>query len=367
MKALDLALIGCGAVVGELHLGAIRRLARQSLVNVTVLVDRNQTRAGKLRRFFPGALCFAEVDDAFAARAVDLALVASPAGLHRSHIDTVLTHGGHVLCEKPLATSARDAAEVARLSERLDRIVMVGLTRRFFPSLATAAAMVARGELGDYVEFRCFEGSVYSWPVASDAPFSREIGGGGVLSDKGVHVLDSLLWLFGKMQVVRSEDDALAGGVEANCRISLEGDRARGVMQLSWDQQLANSLHITGASGDLFVAPNEFGWIEFQGANHQRERRPCRADWPETLAAHDGKRLMPRTYEDCVYLEWIQFLRAVVLQEPVAVDASSAVTVSEQIETAYAQASPLLQSWLTPEEQAAAVRRHWHSTPLFAK
>jgi predicted dehydrogenase len=236
---------------------------------------------------------------------------------------------------------------------------MVGLTRRFVPSLATAHAMLRAGELGGQVEFRYYEGGTYQWPIASDAPFRREIGGGGVLMDKGVHVLDSLLWLFGPMSVVGSEDDALIGGVEGNCRVRLAGKEVKGVMQLSWDQVTANGLFVKGSLGEMRVDPGEFRWIEVRKGQSAWERRACQVTWPVSLRASSPKKGAPRIYDDCIYIQWFQFLRAVALGEPVPVDARAALSVSAQIDAAYASATPLDQPWLSEEEQAAVVRKHW--------
>jgi predicted dehydrogenase len=247
------------------------------------------------------------------------------------------------------------------LAERRASVLMVGLTRRFFPSLATACEILRSGVLGGKVEFRCYEGSVYQWPIASDAPFRREVGGGGVLMDKGVHVLDALTWMFGPMSVVGAEDDALVGGVEGNCRVTLAGKEARGVMQLSWDQLTANGLFIRGSLGEMRVDPNEFRWIEVKNAQGAWERHSCRTSWPASIKPSTPKKIAPRAYEDCIYLQWIHFLRAVAFGETVPVDGRAALSVAAQIETAYTIAVPLAQPWLSPEEQAAAALRHWRN------
>jgi predicted dehydrogenase len=363
-KPLNLAIIGCGAVVEELHLPSLRRLARRGVLRVTLLVDRSNERMARLKRYFPDAACVQDIAAAFPKPGTDAALVASPPGLHRRHVERALAYGCDVLCEKPLAVSSSDIAEMAKVAQRHARILMVGMTRRYFPSLAAAAALLQARALGEGVEFRCLEGDVYQWPIASDAPFRRETGGGGVLVDKGVHVLDSLLWLFGPMGVVLCHDDAVAEGVEGNCRLELAGKGASGTMQLSWDQSIANYLWVKGSLGEMRVDPNEFRWIELRQENLSWERRPCSARWPASLEAFNPKTTAPKTYADCIYLQWIQFLRSVAYGEAVPVGAREAYTVTKQIETAFANAEPLPQPWLSAEEQSAATQLHWRKEAL---
>jgi predicted dehydrogenase len=133
MQPLDLAIVGCGAVVEELHVPAIRRLARLGAVKVAMLVDRSEVQTARLKSFFPGAAHFDDLAAAFSSGHADVALIASPPSFHRAHVETALQHRCHVLCEKPLATTAGDVAELSRLSSKAQLRLMVGLTRRFFP------------------------------------------------------------------------------------------------------------------------------------------------------------------------------------------------------------------------------------------
>jgi predicted dehydrogenase len=361
-KPLNLAIIGCGAVIEELHLPSLRRLSRQGALRVSMLVDPSPDRMARLHRHFPEAVCIDDIERAFPRPGTDLALVASPPSLHRRHVLTALSFGCDVLCEKPLAISPSDVVEMSRAAERHARILMVGMTRRFFPSLATAASLLQKGMLGEGIQFSCLEGGVYQWPIASDAPFRREAGGGGVLVDKGVHVLDSLLWLFGPMTVTQCQEDALAGGVEGNCRLQLEG-KARGTMQLSWDQPIASGLHVRGSLGEMRVDPTEFRWIELRLEGCAWKRVPCGTRWPMSLSQSKPRTSAPRVYEDCIHLQWIQFLRSVTYGEPLPAGPREAHIVARQIESAFAMATPLPQLWLGAGEQSAASRRHWKNSP----
>jgi predicted dehydrogenase len=359
MNTLNLAIIGCGAVIEELHLSSLRRLARKQAIRVSMLIDPSKERMARLHRYFPEALCIEDIDRAFPRPAVSAALVASPPSLHRQHVQKALSHGCDVLCEKPLALTTADIAEMSGAADRHHHLLMVGMTRRFFPSLATAAELLQSGVLGEDLRFSCLEGGIYQWPIASDAPFGREAGGGGVLVDKGVHVLDSLHWLFGPMTVTQCQDDALAGGVEGNCRVQLSGKSCSGTMQLSWDQPIANGLFVRGSLGEMRVNPIEFRWIEARRNGRPWERVPCKPRWPSNLYGARSQTSAPQVYEDCIYLQWVQFLRSVSYGEAVPVGPREAHAVALQIESAFAHARPLPQPWLDEAEQSVAYRRHW--------
>jgi hypothetical protein len=166
------------------------------------------------------------------------------------------------------------------------------------------------------------------------------------------------------MQVEASADDAWQGGVEANCHLRLANARTTGTVSLSWDQNLASGLRVRGPLAELKVNPDQFRYIEISRAGGSFERLPTELKFPATLdgGADDG--VTPATYEDCIWLQWVCFLRAVLRDEPVPVDPAAAVIVTEQIESAYRQMTPLRQPWLGAAENEELARRHWMPQPL---
>lgn len=356
---ISVTIIGCGAVVEELHAPALRQLERAHALKVSTLVDPSPERTARLRRLFPGAAVAAEP----AATSTDVpmaaTLVASPPPLHRQHVAAALAAGNHVLCEKPLGPTVADTEAIAALASQARRLVMVGMTRRFQPALATAAGWVRCNQSGEGVEFIWREGGVYTWPIRTDAPFRRRTGGGGVLLDKGVHVLDALLWLFGPLQVEAAWDDAWQGGVEGNCGLKLRAEGVRGDVQLSWDQPLKSGLWIRHAGSELWVDFAESRFVRTRTNGGPWERNPCTFQFPASVAAKDATRVAPADYEEGIRLQWVGFLRAMLHGEPVPVDPAGALLVARQIESAYRIMEPLPPPWLSPVARAENVRRHW--------
>jgi predicted dehydrogenase len=359
---IKVSIVGCGAVVQELHGAALSRLQSQGAITVTSLVDPNRVQLERFKSKFSGATAFSNFEEAMRAAPPDVTLVASPPGLHRVHCEAALAAGSHVLCEKPLATTSADADRIANAANASKRIVAVELTRRFFPSIGTAAKMIAEGQLGPELEFVCREGDVCCWPLTSDALFRRATSGGGVLADKGVHVLDSLLAMLGKMSVTAFEDDAQNGGVEGNCRMTMQGERVRGTLHLSCDQSLNNGLSIRGAKGELRLT-DMFRHVEVRRPGGQWERFPSDVKWPSSVDKDKPCPVAPRNYDECIGLQWVAMLRAVRYGEKVPVDAAAARIVVAQIEEAYKMAGPMPQNWLAPDERKNAQSRHWNTRP----
>lgn len=123
----------------------------------------------------------------------------TPDAAHCATTLPLLAAGKHVLCEKPLATNAADAAAMAAAAQRAGTVAMVNLTYRNVPALQEAARLVRTGAIGD---IRHFEASyLQSWLTQATwgdwrtEPqwlwrLSTAHGSKGVLGDVGIHILD---------------------------------------------------------------------------------------------------------------------------------------------------------------------------------
>ena len=346
-----LLVVGCGAVVDQYYIGALKELEARGIAQVVALADPNAERTAALGQHFRSARAFAIPAEALARTTPDLTIIASPPSCHAEHAVTAFAAGSHVLCEKPMAAGVDDAQRMVAAARAARRVLAVGMTRRMYPCLAEAQALLAAGALGDNLSFVYREGGVYAWPVNTDFPFRRATAGGGVLIDKGTHALDFLAALFGEPVVAAYADDGHSDGVETNCQIRLVFPRASGMVQLSWSQPLVNSFHIAGSAGQLTLHPWRFDAVRWRRNGGDWETRVSAATWPCDLRP-GGKRGTPWTYEECVYYQIVQALRAVVHGEPMPVDGEQGLTVMRAVHSCYRKATPLRLSWLTEA-------RHW--------
>jgi predicted dehydrogenase len=150
---------------------------------------------------------FPSVDEALAWGQFDAVTNVTPDAVHFATTMPVLAAGKHVLCEKPLATTAADARAMAEAAARAGVVNMVNLTYRNVPALQQAAQMVAGGALGP---LRHFEASyLQSWltqPAWGDWKtepqwlwrLSTTHGSKGVLGDVGIHILDFASFVAGQ-------------------------------------------------------------------------------------------------------------------------------------------------------------------------
>jgi 1,5-anhydro-D-fructose reductase (1,5-anhydro-D-mannitol-forming) len=127
---------------------------------------------------------------------VDIVWVASPNYLHAEQIRLALDAGKHVLAEKPLATSGRDARALVELAVQRGVRLGVGYQGRFHPALRDLRHLVQNDALGDVAFVRAswqtkYSGLPEAWRLAP------ETSGGWAIMDIGTHTLDAALWLTG--------------------------------------------------------------------------------------------------------------------------------------------------------------------------
>lgn len=355
---INALVIGAGAVVEEFYQAPLRRLEKAKAIRVLGVVDPNEARGRQIAKRFKQARSYSDCEKAFRDGSYDLAIVASPPGFHAEHACIAFEHNCHVLCEKPMTTTVTDADRMIAAAAKADRVLGVAYPRRFYSNFADVARLVARGELGDELDFTYREGSTYNWPIATDAAFRRERSGGGALLDIGVHMLDLLTWIFGDPVVTRSFDDSLGNGVETNSLLALTFPRARGTMQVSWEYPLNNGLWIRGALGE----------VKLDGGDLRTYRRktaqgwslmPTTTSWPTDPTPGGGKRIRPGNLQQCFDAELVAMLRCIRYGEPFPVTGVQAASVQAAIERAYENAEALDCSWLPDDERAAARAKHW--------
>jgi predicted dehydrogenase len=197
-------------VVGTGSMAAAHVRAYQAMPGVTVVAGVD-TRPDVLKAFQTDHAIphgFATVQDAIAWGGFDAVSNVTPDSVHKTTTLPLLAAGKHVLCEKPLATSHADAAEMADAAARAGVVNMVNLTYRNVPALQAAQALVAAGTIGPV---RHFEASyLQSWltqPAWGDWKteprwlwrLSTAHGSNGVLGDVGVHILDYATFVIGAM------------------------------------------------------------------------------------------------------------------------------------------------------------------------
>jgi predicted dehydrogenase len=143
VTALRAAIAGVG-FIGAVHARSAL-LAGARLVGVAASsADRAAAAAQRLR----AERGFASSEELVAAGDVDVVHICTPNRLHAPLAEAALRAGKHLICEKPLATTAEDARRLAALAAETGRVATVPFVYRYNPVVFEARARIAGGEPG---------------------------------------------------------------------------------------------------------------------------------------------------------------------------------------------------------------------------
>jgi predicted dehydrogenase len=139
-----IGIIGAGFWAAYFYLPFLRDHPDAECVGV-VRPDADALAA--LKQGFDLPLATSEVDELLAA-GCDGVIVASANHVHRRHAEAALEAGAHVLIEKPMTVSLRDAEELAALARERGLVLTVAHGWNYRPLATWAAEVIAAGRLG---------------------------------------------------------------------------------------------------------------------------------------------------------------------------------------------------------------------------
>ncbi|MEE3111977.1 MAG: Gfo/Idh/MocA family oxidoreductase, partial [Pseudomonadota bacterium] len=126
---IRIAIIGAGSMAGEhaKHYGRIEG------VEVVAVCDRDYPKAQAFAERHGIADVYQDLDSMLARDDIHAVSNVTPDGVHKATSLAAIAAGKHILCEKPLATNAEDAHEMAAAAQAANVINMVNLSYRDAP------------------------------------------------------------------------------------------------------------------------------------------------------------------------------------------------------------------------------------------
>lgn len=141
MERVRVGIVGCGDSAQVMHLPALRML--EDRFAVTALADVSPRVADGVGARWQVAARHTDWRTLLAGDDVDAVLVACPNAYHAEVALAALETGRHVLVEKPMCITLREADALAAAQRASGRVLQVGYMRRHAPALAEAARLVA--------------------------------------------------------------------------------------------------------------------------------------------------------------------------------------------------------------------------------
>lgn len=252
---LRIGILGAARIAPQAIINPARKVANVAVVAIAAR-DQAKARAFAIKHNIP------QVHASYAALIADPTIDAIynplPNSLHAPWTIAALRAGKHVLCEKPLAANAAEAATVAKAAEESGLLVMEAFHNLYHPLAARMKAIVDSGQLGaiNHVEAHFCTMILRRHDIRFDYGLA-----GGATMDLGCYTIRLLRYLLGsEPTIVRAEAVLLAPQIDRKMTVDLHftrpaGGRITGVMTYAfWSPRLLRfSARVVGDAGELQV------------------------------------------------------------------------------------------------------------------
>lgn len=136
---------------------------------------------------------------------IDVIFVCTPNYLNKPLTIQSLEAGKHVFCEKPPALTSKDVEEIIQVEKKSSRKLMYGFNHRHHSSIKMMKSIVENGEYGKIIWMRGRYGKSVDKSFFDSWRANKDLAGGGILLDQGIHMLDLFLYLGGSFDLVKSD------------------------------------------------------------------------------------------------------------------------------------------------------------------
>lgn len=194
---LSVGLLGFGLAGSVFHAPLIQCEPRLRLTAVA------SSRVDDIRRAAPEAVAVSSPAAILDDPSIDVVVIATPNTSHAVLARAALLAGKHVVVDKPMATSAREADQLIELAHRQDRLLTVFHNRRWDGDFLTLRDCVDSGALGEIYQYEAHFDRFR--PAIKAGWREKPLPGSGVLFDLGAHLIDQALTLFGMPHTVTAD------------------------------------------------------------------------------------------------------------------------------------------------------------------
>ena len=221
-------IVGLGSI-GRRHAGIIQSL----FPNINIIVLRHKRCNDSDIKALGLYKCVTSVNEAIELNP-EAAIISNPATKHIEVAKKLASKGINLLIEKPISDSSKDVQKLIDMCYQNKIILMTGYNLRFLPSLIEFKQQIHSRKIGKIYSIRSEVGQYLpSWRAESD--YRNDVSaqkklGGGVLLELS-HEIDYLLWIFGKVNWVKShvsKQSDLEINVEDSAQVILGFDNNNG-------------------------------------------------------------------------------------------------------------------------------------------
>jgi predicted dehydrogenase len=198
---------------------------------------------------------FTNVEEMAASGKIDAVYIASPNSFHAGHAISCMNKGIHVLCEKPIASNAKELRQMIAAAKENGVLLMEALKSTLLPSFKAIQGNVNKlGTVRRYFASYCQYSSRYdAYKAGNVLNAFNPVFSNGALMDLGVYCIYPLVALFGKPDIVKATGVMLESGVDGEGSIVLQYANMDAVIMYSKITHSSLPSEIQGENGSIVI------------------------------------------------------------------------------------------------------------------
>lgn len=248
MKTTTWGIIGPGKIANKFA----KALTLVEGARLGAIASRDAERGRAFAAEHGGARVYQRYEDLAADASIDAVYIATPHGYHAEHALLCLRQGKAVLCEKPMALSARQVREMVAAAREHSAFLMEGMWTRFLPLMREVESLIAAGSIGTVKYVRADFG--FFAPFNPEGRLYNLRLGGGSLLDIGIYPLYLCLQLLGRPERILAAGRLAPTGSDETCHAILQYDDSRSaVVSSTLVCQTSLTAEIAGTEGMIRI------------------------------------------------------------------------------------------------------------------
>lgn len=195
IKPIKVAVAGVG-FIGPVHIESLRRAGN---IEIVALFHPFENEASEKAIAMGIPKYYIDYDKMVKEADFECVHICTPNNLHYPMAKAALLAGKHVVCEKPLATTVKEAEELLALARDKKLVHAVSFNLRYYPLVRQMKVMREKGELGNvysimgsYLQDWLFYATDYNWRLEPD-----KSGDSKAIADIGSHLIDLIEYISG--------------------------------------------------------------------------------------------------------------------------------------------------------------------------
>jgi predicted dehydrogenase len=247
-KKIRLGILGTGNMAHQFATG----LQHAENVELVAVGSRSRESAERFAQEFGLERQFSDYQALAAAPGIDLVYVSTPHSCHLQNTLMCLDAGKAVICEKPFAINASEAALMIEKAREKRLFLMEAMWTRYIPAVIKLRELLADNVIGR-VQLM-IAGGAYMPAFNADAYLFRPELGGGVLLDAGVYLISMASMIFGTPANIHAAGSIGGSGVDEHDAILLKhGNEAIANLYVSLRAKSSPDVTLLGDRGKIYL------------------------------------------------------------------------------------------------------------------